>query len=131
MDNRARLVSLVSRRTFRAEGHVFAVTPERVGIAEGLRAALAMAPLLVAATWLARPEIALGAVAAFWNCLCDPQGSRAARLKAMGTFTIMGAVVLPMASWVAHWGYVASLAILFALVFLCPPRPDSSHRLRL
>jgi uncharacterized membrane protein YccC len=119
MDNRARLVSLVSRRTFRAEGHVFAVTPERVGIAEGLRAALAMAPLLVAATWLARPEIALGAVAAFWNCLCDPQGSRAARLKAMGTFTIMGAVVLPMASWVAHWGYVASLAILFALVFLC------------
>ncbi|WP_322092156.1 FUSC family protein [Paraburkholderia bannensis] len=115
----ARFVSVLSRRTFRAEGHVFAVTPERVGIAEGVRAALAMAPLLVAAILLARPEIALGAVAAFWNCLCDPQGSRMARLKAMGTFTIMGAIVLPVASWVAHWGYLASLVILFALVFLC------------
>ncbi len=115
----ARFVSVLSRRTFRAEGHVFAITPERVGIAEGVRAALAMAPLLVAAILLARPEIALGAVAAFWNCLCDPQGSRIARLKAMGTFTLMGAIVLPVASWVAHWGYVASLVILFALVFLC------------
>lgn len=127
MDSLAKLVSVVSRRTFRAEGHVFAVTPERVGIAEGVRAALAMAPLLVAATLLARPEIALGAVAAFWNCLCDPQGSKAARLKAMGNFTVMGVVVLTLASWGAtwgadwgaNWGNTARLAILFALVFLC------------
>ncbi len=110
---------------------MFAVTPERVGIAEGVRAALAMAPLLVAATLLARPEIALGAVAAFWNCLCDPQGSKAARLKAMVNFTVMGVVVLTIASWGANWGerwagswagnrgYTGRLAILFALVFLC------------
>ncbi|NIE62793.1 FUSC family protein [Burkholderia sp. Ax-1719] len=115
----AKLVSVVSRSTFRAEGHVFAVTPERVGIAEGVRAALAMAPLMVAATLLARPEIALGAVAAFWNCLCDPQGGKAARLKAMVNFTVMGVVVLTLASWGANWGYMARLVILFALVFLC------------
>lgn len=119
MYNLARLVSTVSRRTFRAEGHVFAVTPERVGIAEGVRAAVAMAPMLIAAVLLARPEIALGGVAAFWNCLCDPQGDRTDRLKTMGTFTVLGAIVLLLAAWLASWGYPASLVTLFALVFLC------------
>ncbi|MEX3978383.1 FUSC family protein [Paraburkholderia sp. EG287A] len=119
MDNLARLVSIVSRRTSRAEGHVFAVTPERVAIAEGVRAALAMAPMLAAAMLLARPEVALGAVAAFWNCLCDPQGEKAARLKAMGTFTILGGIVMPLAAYAASWGYIASLVTLFVLVFLC------------
>ncbi|WP_430232771.1 FUSC family protein [Paraburkholderia tropica] len=119
MDNLARLVSTVSRRTFRAEGHVFAVTPERVGLAEGVRAAVAMAPMLIAALLLARPEVALGAVAAFWNCLCDPQGEKSDRLKTMGTFTVLGVVVLPLAAYLASWGYPASLATLFALVFLC------------
>ncbi|MEX3842964.1 FUSC family protein [Paraburkholderia sp. BR10882] len=119
MDNLARLVSIVSRRTFRAEGHVFAVTPERVAIAEGVRAAVAMAPMLAAAVLLARPEVALGAVAAFWNCLCDPQGEKAARLKAMGTFTILGGIAMPLSAYAASWGYFASLVTLFVLVFLC------------
>ncbi|CAD6534282.1 hypothetical protein LMG27952_02917 [Paraburkholderia hiiakae] len=119
MYNLAKLVSMVSRRTFRAEGHVFAVTPERIAIAEGVRAAVAMAPMLVAALLLARPEIALGAVAAFWNCLCDPQGETTARLKAMGMFTVLGAIVMPLSAYAASWGYIASLATLFVLVFLC------------
>ena len=63
-----KLVSLVSRRTLRAEGHVFAITPERIGIAEGMHAALAMAPMLYAAAILGRSDMAFGAVAAFWNC---------------------------------------------------------------
>lgn len=114
-----KLVSLVSRRTLRSEGHVFAVTPERIAIAEGIHAALAMAPMLCAAVLLARPEIAFGAVAAFWNCLCDPQGAKAERLKTMGVFTALGVVVLPLAAWLAHWGYAASVVTLFVLVFLC------------
>jgi hypothetical protein len=60
-----KLVSVVSRRTLRAEGHVFAITPERIGIAEGIHCALAMAPMLCAAAILGRSEIAFGAVAAF------------------------------------------------------------------
>lgn len=114
-----KLVSLASRRTVRAEGHVFAITPERIGIAEGVHAALAMAPMLLAAAMLGQPAFAFGAVAAFWNCLCDPQGARSQRLRAMGVFTAMGVVVLPLASYVAHWGLTASIVCLFLLVFLC------------
>jgi uncharacterized membrane protein YccC len=115
----SRLVSVVSRRTLRAEGHVFAITPERFAIAEGIHASLAMAPMLFAAVMFDRPEIAFGAVAAFWNCLCDPQGSNSGRLKAMAIFTAMGAVVMPLASYGAHWGFGVSLITLFVLVFLC------------
>jgi ElaB/YqjD/DUF883 family membrane-anchored ribosome-binding protein len=114
-----KLVSLVSRRTLRAEGHVFAITPERIAIAEGIHASLAMAPLLFAAALLDRPGIAFGAVAAFWNCLCDPQGAKLERLKAMISFTAMGAVVMSIASYAAHWGYAVGIATLFVLVFLC------------
>ncbi|MGF6575173.1 putative membrane protein YccC [Paraburkholderia sp. GAS333] len=115
----ARFVSMVSRRTVRAEGHVFAITPERIGIAEGIHAALAMAPMLCAAAMLGRADIAFGAVAAFWNCLCDPQGSKSQRLKAMAIFTAMGVVVMPLASYAALWGYAVSLVTLFVLVLLC------------
>lgn len=114
-----KLVSLVSRRTLRAEGHVFAITPERIAMTEGIHAALAMAPMLCAAALLDRPDIAFGAVAAFWTCLCDPQGARSARLKTMAFFTALGVVVLPMAAYGAHWGYPASIVTLFVLVFLC------------
>jgi len=119
MTSLAKLVSLVSRRTLRVEGHVFAITPERIAIAEGVHASLAMAPMLFAAALFNRPEIAFGAVAALWNCLCDPQGSKLVRLKTMAFFTAMGAVVMPMASYGAHWGYAVSIGTLFALVFLC------------
>lgn len=115
----AKFVSLVSRRTLRAEGHIFAITPERIGIAEGVHAALAMAPMLCAAAILDRPDIAFGSVAALWNCLCDPQGSRSQRVKAMAIFTAMGVVVLPLASYAAHWGHAVSIGALFILVFLC------------
>lgn len=113
-----KLVSLVSRRTLRADGHVFAVTPERLAIAEGICASLAMAPMLCSAVYFDRPSIAFGAVAAFWNCLWDPQGSRLERLKAMTSFTAMGAVFMPIASYAAYWGYAVGLATLFILVFL-------------
>lgn len=114
-----KLVSLVSRRTLRAEGHVFAITPERIAMTEGIHAALAMAPMLCAAALVNRPEIAFGAVAAFWTCLCDPQGAKSERLKTMAMFTALGGVVLPMAVYGAHWGYAASIVTLFVLVFLC------------
>lgn len=114
-----KLISLISLRTQRAEGHVFAITPERIGIAEGMHCALAMAPMLCTAAILGRSGIAFGAVAAFWNCLCDPQGSRLQRLKAMALFTAMGAVVMPLSSYAAHWGYVLRIGTLFVLVFLC------------
>lgn len=114
-----KLVSLVNRRALRTEGHVFAVTPERIAWMEGFQALVAMAPMLCAAVLLDRSEIAFGAVAAFWTCLCDPQGSTAGRLKAMGIFIALGAAVLPIAAYSAHFGFAASVAALLVLVFLC------------
>ena len=114
-----KLVSLVSRRSLRTEGHVFAITPERIAMTEGIHAALAMAPMLCAAALVDRPDIAFGAVAAFWTCLCDPQGARSERLKTMSIFTALGVVVLPMAAYGAHWGFAASIVSLFVLVFVC------------
>lgn len=115
----ARLVSFVSRRTQWADGHVFAITPERIALSEGLRAAVAMAPLLAAAAVMNRSELAFAAIGVFWNCLCDPQGARTERLRGMAGFTVLGAIVLPLAAYVAHWGEGASLAVMFLLVFLC------------
>jgi Fusaric acid resistance protein-like len=37
----------------------------------------------------------------------------------MAIFTAMGAVVMPMAAYGAHWGYAVSIGTLFVLVFLC------------
>ncbi|RZT35514.1 hypothetical protein EV147_3969 [Cupriavidus agavae] len=114
-----KLVSLVNRRALRTEGHVFAVTPERIAWMEGFQALVAMAPMLCAAVLLDRSEIAFGAVAAFWTCLCDPQGSAAGRLKAMGIFIAPRAAFLPIAAYSAYFGFAASVAALLVLEFLC------------
>ncbi|MDE1991205.1 MAG: FUSC family protein [Rhizobiaceae bacterium] len=119
MNLATKLVSLVSRRTLWAEGHVFAISPERIGVLEGIRASVAIGVMLAAAVIFGRPDFAFGAVAAFWNCLCDPLGSRGSRLRVMAFFSVLGAVVMMLASYCAHWGPVASFVALFVLVVLC------------
>jgi uncharacterized membrane protein YgaE (UPF0421/DUF939 family)/ElaB/YqjD/DUF883 family membrane-anchored ribosome-binding protein len=37
----------------------------------------------------------------------------------MAIFTAMGVVVMPLASYAAHWGYAVSIVTLFILVFVC------------
>ncbi len=115
----AALVSFVARRTAWTEGHVFAIVPEQIGLGEGLRAAVAIGAMLAAALLFDVPDLAWSAVAAFWICLCDPTGRRAARRRTMLTFTAFGMVVLAAASYAAHWGPVVGGAALFVLVLLC------------
>jgi uncharacterized membrane protein YccC len=114
-----KFVSLVSRHTLWSEGHVFAISPERLCIMEGIRASIAIGAMLAAAIVFNIPDFAFGAVAAFWNCLCDPLGSNESRLHAMGFFSLMGAIAIMLASYGAHWGPIASVLTLFLLVFLC------------
>lgn len=113
------LVAFTTRRTAWSEGHVFAIVPEQIGGAEGLRAGVAIGVMLAATLLFDVPGLAWSAVAAFWICLADPVGSRQARSRTLLSFTGFGMVVLAAASYAAHWGPVAGGAALFALVLLC------------
>lgn len=114
-----KLLAALNRRTRWSEGHIFAVTPEQIGLAEGLRASLAVAVMLIADIQLHIPELAYGAVAAFWTCLCDPIGPDRTRLRTLLTFIAGSTVVLSTAAYCAHWGRPAGCAGLFVLVLLC------------
>jgi uncharacterized membrane protein YccC len=113
------LVSFISRRTAWSEGHVFAIVPEQIGIGDGLRAGCAIGVMLAATLLFDVPDMAWSAIAAFWVCLTNPAGPRAARIKTLLTFTGTCMVALAAASYGAHWGPVAGGAALVTLVLLC------------
>ncbi|MGO7180678.1 FUSC family protein [Rhizobium brockwellii] len=115
----SRLVSFVSRRTQWSEGQVYAVAPEQLDIVDGVRAAISIGLVLACAIGLEIPDLAFGAVAAFWTCLCDPFGRAWSRFLIMAKFAVLGAIVFSLSSFGAHFGTVAAVATLFALVALC------------
>ena len=102
-----------------SEGHIFAFTPEQIGIVEGIRACVAVAVMLIADLQLHMPDLAFGAVAAFWTCLCDPGGPSRSRLKVLATYAVGSTLTLSIAAYCAHWGIVAGGVALFVLVLLC------------
>jgi uncharacterized membrane protein YccC len=114
-----KLLAAFNRQTRWSEGHIFAVTPEQIGIVEGLRASFAVAVMLAADIQLQIPDFAYGAVAAFWTCLCDPGGSDRSRLRVLARFAIGATVAISAAAYSAHWGRIVGGAALFALVLLC------------
>ena len=69
-----------------------------------IHSALAMAPMLCAAAIPGSSGYRFRSRRGVLELLCDPQGSRSQRLKAMTIFTAMGVVVMPLASYAAHWG---------------------------
>lgn len=114
-----RLLTAFNRRTWWSEGHIFAVTPEQIGIVEGIRASVAVAVMLIAALQLHIPDLAFGSVAAFWTCLCDPGGPDRSRLRVLATFALGATLAISGAAYCAHWGIVAAGVALFVLVLLC------------
>lgn len=114
-----RLLSAFNRQTRWTEGHIFAVTAEQIGIVEGIRASFAVAVMLAAGIQLHVPDLAYGAVAAFWTCLCDPGGPARSRLKVLLTFVIGATLAISIAAYCAHWGRAAGGVALFALVLIC------------
>ena len=113
------LLSALNRRAWWSEGHIFAFTPEQIGIVEGLRASLAVAVMLAADLALHMPDLAFGAVAAFWTCLCDPGGPDRSRMKTMARFAVGATLAMALAAYCAHWGLAAGGVALFVLVLLC------------
>ena len=111
--------SWVSRLARMLQARSFAFAPEQIGIAEGLRAATAVALVVIASQVLHRPILTWGAFAAFWTCLADPGGPDRIRWRTMGGFALAGTALAGVASWIASMGQITAAPILFALVFLC------------
>ena len=100
-------------------GRSFVVTPEQLGIAEGLRAATAVAAMVLLTELLGRPVLAWGAFAAFWACLADPGGATRVRLRVMGGFVLAGTLLSGAMPWLAGFGPAVATPCLFAVVALC------------
>jgi uncharacterized membrane protein YccC len=97
----------------------FAFETERLGIAEGLRAATAVAGMVWLSQVTGRPLFAWGAFAAFWTCLADPGGSDRLRLKIMVGFACTGTLVAALVSSIAGIGPAVAAPVLFLVVLLC------------
>lgn len=100
------------------ESRSFGLTPEQIGLSEGLRAATAVAVMVGLAYGLQLPWLAWGAFGAFWCCLADPGGPDRTRAKAIGGFAVLGALVLPCVSIAGSFGHVVGGAVMLALVFI-------------
>jgi len=93
-----------------------------VSIAEGVRAALAVAVVVTAAEWFHIPALAAVSLGSLLTCLCDPGGPIRRRLPALFTFTLLGSAaffvfsllraagVLPGALGGAAWVFCAMFA---------------------
>jgi len=114
-----KLLSAFNRQIRWSEGHTFSVTPEQIGIVEGVRASFAIAVMLAIDLQLHIPDFAYGAVAAFWTCLCDPGGSDRNRLRVMIQFAIGTTLAISLSAYCAHWGKPAGGVALFVLVLIC------------
>jgi len=97
----------------------FAFEIERLGVAEGLRAATAVAVMVWVSQILHEPLFAWGAFAAFWTCLADPGGSDRLRLKIMVGFALIGTMIAALISTIAGIGVSTAAPVLFAVVLLC------------
>ena len=100
------------------ESRAFGLTPEQIGIVEGLRAATAVAVMAALAYGLSRPWLAWAVFGAFWCCLADPGGPDWVRKRAIGGFALAGALVLPIVSIAGSLGPLVGGPVMLAAVFL-------------
>ncbi len=78
-----------------------------ISIAEGVRAALAVAVIVALSGWLAWPGLMQAALAALFTCMCDPGGPVSRRVPALLSFTLLGAVVFCGFGFLRAVGYAA------------------------
>ncbi|MDT8264434.1 FUSC family protein, partial [Roseomonas sp. DSM 102946] len=64
-----------------------------IRVAEGVRAALACAVVILLSEWLGKPALIYMAMAAFFTCLCDIGGPIRTRVPALLSFTVAGALI--------------------------------------
>ncbi len=78
-----------------------------VSIAEGVRAALAVAVVVTVTEWLGIPALAAVGLGSLLTCLCDPGGPIRRRLPALFSFAILGSLAVLLFSLLRAHGVVA------------------------
>ncbi len=103
----------------RLELRSFALAPEQFNLAEGYRAAAAVAVPLILAVSTGNAKLGWAVFAAFWTCLCDAPGPDRLRRRNLAFFVICGAVVALTGSWLASLAPAAGMAAGPFLVVVC------------
>ena len=80
-----------------------------VSIAEGVRAALAVAVVVTVTEWLDIPALAAVGLGSLLTCLCDPGGPIRRRLPALFSFAILGASAILLFSLLRGQGLLPSV----------------------
>ncbi|WP_339115402.1 FUSC family protein [Thioclava sp. GXIMD2076] len=110
--------SLIYRLARRLEGYSIGMVPEFIGVAEGLRASLAFAAMVLTAVASGEPKLLWAAFAAFWVCLCDPGGRDRTRFRAMGAFVAAGTLAAFLGAASAGLGPIYACLTLIPIIFL-------------
>ncbi|MFG1371299.1 FUSC family protein [Xanthobacter oligotrophicus] len=111
-------VAVLRRAARWMELRSFGLTPEHFTLAEGLRAAFAVAVPLALVLASGRYQYGWAIFGAYWTCLCDTPGPHRLRRALLALFVILGTPVAFMGSWLASFGTVAALVTAPLIVVL-------------
>lgn len=114
-----RRARLGRRLRHRAERLGMRVDPRALTPAEGVRAALAVAPFLIARQALDIKLLGMSALAAFLTCLCDTGGPVNERVRPTLSYAIAGAVLVAAMGLARDAGAVAAVLAGGAVLFGC------------
>jgi uncharacterized membrane protein YccC len=89
-----------------------------LSLAEGIRAALACAVVILANEWLGWPPLVYMALASFFTCLCDAGGPIRFRVPALLAFTLLGAATWMGFGLLRNAGELVAIPIACATMFL-------------
>ena len=88
-----------------------------VSLAEGVRAALAVATIIAINEWAGIPALGETALGALLTCLCDPGGPIRRRLPPLLTFAVLGAAITIAFSMLREFNLVLVALVAAALIF--------------
>ncbi|WP_226638575.1 FUSC family protein [Novosphingobium profundi] len=108
----------------RLELRSYGLVPEHFSAAEGCRAALAVALPLALAVALEEKILSWAVFAAFWTCLCDPNGPDRLHRRTLGAFALCGTLVTFAGALLAHalpgLPVLTGPALVFAIILVSP-----------
>lgn len=106
----------------RLELRAIGLAPEQFSLAEGARAAVAVAVPLLIAVASAQSWMGWSVFAAFWTCLCDSPGSDRLRRRLLLSFVVFGTMISFVGAWAASLapaaGLIAGPLLVFAVILL-------------
>ncbi len=100
-------------------GMTMALIRHRLTLAEGLRAAMTLAFLLLMGHALGLPSLSVASLAALMLCLCDTGGTVRSRLPHLLAFTALGAVTYGLFAGLHPFGPAVVLPLAAPLVLCC------------